>query len=145
MNTTDRRDTTIKRESIKDSVRHALWARTAGRCIICNRRLLGDTRTYMHSVLLAELAHNIGATEGPDSPRRRYKDGVLDTESEENLLLLCHDCHKIIDHPDHLDFFPPEKLREIKEEFERRIEMVTENGGPLEPRRSESAAKFAVR
>lgn len=129
MNTTDRRDTTIKRESIKDSVRHALWARTAGRCIICNRRLLGDTRTYMHSVLLAELAHNIGATEGPDSPRRRYKDGVLDTESEENLLLLCHDCHKIIDHPDHLDFFPPEKLREIKEEFERRIEMVTENGG----------------
>ncbi|WP_199564976.1 SAVED domain-containing protein [Spongiactinospora rosea] len=83
----------------------------------------------MHSVLLAELAHNIGATQGPDSPRSKDNDGVLDTESEENLLLLCHDCHKIIDHPDHVDFFPPEKLRQIKEAFERRIEMVTENGG----------------
>ncbi|MGW9557013.1 SAVED domain-containing protein [Nocardiopsis sp. NPDC055551] len=51
-----------------------------------------------------------------------------DTEAEENLLLLCHDCHKIIDDPDHIDFFPPEKLREIKESFERRIEMVTASG-----------------
>ncbi|WP_222430834.1 SAVED domain-containing protein [Rhodococcus rhodochrous] len=127
--TADRRDTTVKRGDIKDSVRNALWARTAGRCTICNRRLLGDTRTYMHSVLLAELAHNIGATDGADSPRRAYNTGLVDTESEENLLLLCHDCHKIIDHPEHIDFFPPEKLHEIKQSFERRIEMVTESGG----------------
>lgn len=106
-----------------------MWARTAGRCTICNRRLLGDSRTYLHSVLLAELAHNIGATDSSGSPRRKDDDGVADTEAEENLLLLCHDCHKIIDHRDHIDFFPPEKLREIKESFERRIEMVTENGG----------------
>jgi 5-methylcytosine-specific restriction endonuclease McrA len=127
--TSDQRNTSVKRGAIKETVRNALWARTAGRCTICNRRLLGDSRTYLHSVLLAELAHNIGATEGPDSPRRQSHDGVGDTESEENLLLLCHDCHKIIDDPSHIDFFPPEKLREIKESFERRIEMVTENGG----------------
>ncbi|WP_265443931.1 SAVED domain-containing protein [Flexivirga meconopsidis] len=125
----DERDTTVKRDRIKESVRNALWARTAGRCTICNRRLLGDQRTYLHSVLLAELAHNIGATGGDGSPRSRDNDGVDDTEAEENLLLLCHDCHKIIDNPDHIDFFPPEKLRQIKESFERRIEMVTENGG----------------
>ncbi|MFG1929390.1 HNH endonuclease [Mycobacterium sp. NPDC048908] len=125
--TTDRRNTAVKRENIKDTVRNALWARTAGRCTICNRRLLGDSRTYLHSVLLAELAHNIGATAGPGSPRRN--DDIADTESEENLLLLCHDCHKVIDHPEHIDLFPPEKLREIKEAFERRIEMVTESGG----------------
>jgi 5-methylcytosine-specific restriction endonuclease McrA len=129
MTASDHRETKVKREEIKDSVRNALWARTAGRCTICNRRLLGDSRTYLHSVLLAELAHNIGATDSPGSPRRKDNDGVDDTEAEENLLLLCHDCHKIIDHPDHIDFFPPEKLREIKESFERRIEMVTENGG----------------
>ena len=129
MTTTDRRNTTVKREKIKESVRNALWARTAGRCTICNRRLLGDSRTYLHSVLLAELAHNIGATDGPESPRRKANDGVEDTEAEENLLLLCHDCHKIIDDADHIDFFPPEKLRDIKETFERRIEMVTESGG----------------
>ncbi|MBL6278229.1 SAVED domain-containing protein [Micromonospora fiedleri] len=129
MTTSDQRDTTVKRGAIKDSVRNALWARTAGRCTICNRRLLGDARTYLHSVLLAELAHNVGATEGPDSPRRKDNDGVADTEAEENLLLLCHDCHKIIDDSEHIKFFSPAKLREIKESFERRIEMVTENGG----------------
>lgn len=123
------RDTTVKRERIKESVRNALWARTAGRCTICNRRLLGDQRTYLHSALLAELAHNIGATGGDGSPRGKDNDGVDNTEAEENLLLLCHDCHKIIDDPDHIDFFPPEKLRQIKESFERRIEMVTESGG----------------
>lgn len=129
MTPSDERDTTVKRGRIKESVRNALWARTAGRCTICNRRLLGDQRTYLHSVLLAELAHNIGATDGVESPRSEANDGVDDTEAEENLLLLCHDCHKIIDNPDHIDFFPPEKLREIKESFERRIEMVTDNGG----------------
>lgn len=127
--TSDSRDTSVKRERIKESVRNALWARTAGRCTICNRRLLGDHRTYLHSVLLAELAHNIGATGGDGSPRSMDNDGVDDTEAEENLLLLCHDCHKIIDDPNHIDFFPPEKLRQVKESFERRIEMVTENGG----------------
>ncbi|TDD68065.1 SAVED domain-containing protein [Jiangella aurantiaca] len=125
----DGRDTTVKRERIKESVRNALWARTAGRCTICNRRLLGDQRTYLHSVLLAELAHNIGAIDGDGSPRRRDYHGVDDNEAEENLLLLCHDCHKIIDDPGHIDFFPPEKLRQLKESFERRIEMVTESGG----------------
>lgn len=125
----DRRNTLVKREDIKDSVRNALWARTAGRCTICNRRLLGDSRTYMHSVLLAELAHNIGATTGSHSPRGGHRNDPIDTEAEENLLLLCHDCHRLIDHPEHIDFFPPEKLREIKESFERRIEMVTESGG----------------
>lgn len=83
----------------------------------------------MHSVLLAELAHNVGATTGKGSPRSSANDGTLATEAEENLLLLCHDCHKIIDHPEHIDLFPPEKLRVIKESFERRIEMVTEQGG----------------
>lgn len=123
------RDSTVKRDRIKESVRNALWARTAGRCTICGRRLLGDTRTYLHSVLLAELAHNVGATGGGESPRREHHDGDQDTEAEENLLLLCHDCHKIIDDPDHVELFPPNKLRSIKEEFERRVEMVTENGG----------------
>lgn len=129
MSPIDSRNTTVKRENIRDSVRNALWARTAGRCTFCNRRLLGDHRTYLHSVLLAELAHNIGATNGAGSPRSATNNDVDDTEAEENLLLLCHDCHKIIDNPEHIAFFPPEKLREIKETFERRIEMVTDEGG----------------
>ncbi len=123
------RDTRVSRDSIKDSVRLALWARTAGRCTICNRRLLGDTRTFLHSVTVAELAHNVGATDGDTSPRAEAATADMDRESEENLLLVCHDCHRIIDHKDHVQFFPPKKLRELKRAHEQRIEMATAHGG----------------
>ena len=53
----------------------------------------------------------------------------MDRESEENLLLVCHDCHRLIDHEDHVRFFPPEKLRELKQTHELRIEMATAQGG----------------
>lgn len=123
------RDTRVSQDSIKDSVRLALWARTAGRCTICNRRLLGDTRTFLHSVTVAELAHNVGATDGDTSPRTESATADMDRESEENLLLVCHDCHRIIDHKDHVQFFPSEKLRELKRAHEQRIEMATAHGG----------------
>jgi hypothetical protein len=123
------RDTHVSRDKIKDSIRLALWARTAGRCTICNRRLLGDARTFLHSVTAAELAHNVGATDGEASPRSVAATSGMDRESEENLLLVCHDCHRIIDHEDHMEFFPPEKLRELKRAHEQRIEMATAHGG----------------
>lgn len=123
------RDTHVTREAIKERVRLAIWARSAGRCTICNRRLLGDTRTFLHSVAAAELAHNIGATSGDGSPRAEAAGPSMDRESEENLLLVCHDCHRIIDHPDHVPFFPPEKLRQLKLTHELRIEMATAQGG----------------
>jgi hypothetical protein len=36
--------------SIKLGVRYALWAKTAGRCTSCSRRVLNDTRTFWHSI-----------------------------------------------------------------------------------------------
>jgi hypothetical protein len=75
------------------------------------------------------LAHNIGATSGNASPRAEAAAPGMDRESEENLLLVCHDCHRIIDHEDHVQFFPPEKLRELKRAHELRIEMATAHGG----------------
>jgi len=123
------RDTQVSRNRIKDNVRRALWARTAGRCTICNRRLLGDARTFLHSATVAELAHNVGATDGDTSPRTEAATAGMDRETEENLLLVCHDCHRIIDHKDHVLFFSPEKLREFKRAHEQRIEMITAHGG----------------
>lgn len=123
------RETHVSRNKIRDSVRLAIWARAAGRCTICNRRLLGDTRTFMHSVTLAELAHNVGATDGDASPRTDAATPGMDREDEENLLLVCHDCHRIIDHEDHVRLFPAWKLHELKRAHEQRIEMATANGG----------------
>ncbi|WP_051549448.1 SAVED domain-containing protein [Nocardioides sp. URHA0032] len=121
------RSTGVKREKIPDSVRNALWARCAGRCTLCNRRLLGDARTYFHSALAAQLAHNVGATDGEGSPR--VSEDIVDREAEENLLLVCHDCHKIIDHKAHIHLYPREKLQALKQQHEDRIEKVTAQGG----------------
>ena len=75
------------------------------------------------------MAHVIGATSTPGSPRgleAGHDDTVL--EGEENLLLCCHDCHRMIDHPDHVAFFTPAKLRALKGAHEQRIEMATSDG-----------------
>ena len=74
----DTRDAGVKRERLKESVRSAPWARAAGRCTICNRRVFGDQRTYLHSVLLAEPAHNIGVTGGDGSPCLLYTSDAAD-------------------------------------------------------------------
>lgn len=123
------RDTAARRGSIKDSVRNALWGRTAGRCTVCNRRVLNDDRTFWHSIASAEMAHIIGATATPGSPRgQEQASGTTDLESEENLLLCCHDCHRMIDHVDHVAYFTPAKLRALKAAHEQRVEMATSEG-----------------
>lgn len=133
------RDTHV-RGQIKPTVRQALWAKTAGRCTLCNRRVLGGQRTFLHSVGAAEMAHIKGATSTVGSPRGLDElpsppapsDGLEaasdDLESEENLLLCCHDCHRIIDDADHISIFTVEKLRELKAAQERRVEMATSDG-----------------
>jgi 5-methylcytosine-specific restriction endonuclease McrA len=131
------RDTRV-RGQIKPGVRQALWSKTAGRCTLCNRRVLGDGRTFVHSVGAAEMAHIQGATATAGSPRGLDGQacpgddssalGSADLESEENLLLCCHDCHRIIDDADHVALFTVEKLRELKAAHEHRIERVTSHG-----------------
>lgn len=122
------RNTHVKRGRVSDAVRVAIWARSAGLCNICNQRLIGSKRTYFHSALSGELAHNVGATATDGSPRGNDED-IADREAEENLLLLCHDCHRIVDHKASAHLYPIEKLRALKASHENRIEKVTANGG----------------
>jgi len=122
------RDTHV-RGTIKQRVRLALWAKSAGRCTLCNRRVLNDNRTYYHSIAAAEMAHILGATTTPGSPRGTQElDQDHDLESEDNLLLCCHDCHRLIDDRDHVHNFTPEKLRDLKARHEARIELATSDG-----------------
>lgn len=123
------RNTEVRAGSIKPRVRLALWAKSAGRCTLCNRKVLNDSRTFCHSVAAAEMAHILGATTTEGSPRGREElDRTVDLEAEENLLLCCHDCHRMIDDEDHVAFFTPTKLRELKRAHEDRIELATSDG-----------------
>ena len=94
---------------------------------MCSTTLLGS-RSYLHSVLVGQLAHNVGATATAGSPRGLIK-GIADREAEENLLLLCHACHRLIDNEDHAPYFSPERLRALKKEHEDRVRVAATSGG----------------
>ena len=122
------RDTHV-RGSIRQRARLALWAKSAGRCTLCNRHVLNDARTYLHAIPSGELAHILGAKTTAGSPRGREElNRQVDLESEDNLLLCCHDCHRMIDDEDHIALFTPAKLREFKRAHEDRVELATSDG-----------------
>jgi hypothetical protein len=115
------RDTEV-RGHVKERVRYALWGKSAGRCTLCNQRLLGEDLTYWRFINAAEVAHIRGATATAGSPRGLVEgeSDDLDREAEENLLLCCHACHKLIDDKDYVEHFTAAKLREIKAAHEKR-------------------------
>jgi hypothetical protein len=99
-----------------------LWGRAAGRCEFdgCNQAVSWHPDTQ-EAVNTAEAAHIIGFSE--DGPR-----GEKDLSEElardiTNLMLLCRICHRTID--TNRDRYPVELLRRMKQDHERRIELVT--------------------
>jgi 5-methylcytosine-specific restriction endonuclease McrA len=121
------RDTSVKRGDIKPSVRLAVWARAAGCCVMCSTSLLGHSH-FLHTVLVGELAHNVGAKATPGSARGLDAD-IADREAEENLLLVCHSCHRLIDDEDHVPYFTIDRLRAMKKAHEDRVRMAATSGG----------------
>ena len=94
---------------------------------MCSTTLLGS-RSYLHSVLAGELAHNVGATATAGSPRG-LAERIVDRDAEENLLLLCHACHRLIDNEDHAPYFTTERLRAQKRRHEDRVRLAATTGG----------------
>lgn len=78
----------------------------------------------MHTVLVGEIAHNVGATSGEKSPRTSADDA--DRNAESNLLLLCHSCHKSIDSAELIPLYTEEYLADKKRRHERRVREVTD-------------------
>lgn len=83
---------------IKKEVERELWARAAGRCQFhgCNR-LLYKSPITQERVNISEKAHIYSFSEvGPRGwgPFKRNHDNLNNLD---NLMLMCHDCHKTID------------------------------------------------
>ena len=83
---------------IKKEVERELWAKSAGRCQFdgCNKLLYKSPITH-EQVNIAQKAHIYSfSEEGP----RGWGPLVLNKEKlneVDNLMLMCHDCHKTID------------------------------------------------
>lgn len=118
-----------RRKSISETTKIKVWAKAAGRCVLCAAYLI-DERTYFHSAaLVGQIAHNAGATDAAGSPRGRST--TLDRDdraAESNLLLLCHPCHSQIDRPETRDLYTYEWVLARKTEHELRVLKATDFG-----------------
>ena len=99
-----------------------LFVRAGGRCEFDghNKYLLEHPLT-MTDINLAEAAHIVAFKEG--GPRGDTHPRPDDIHNVENLMLLCHDCHKLID--DHPEQYSVATLKEYKQKHEERVHYVT--------------------
>jgi hypothetical protein len=113
------------RRYIKTAVEKELWARAAGRCQFdgCNKILYKSSITQ-ERVNISEKAHIYSISE--KGPRGR---GFLKSEKAlndiSNLMLVCHECHKIIDHDKDGKKYSADLLKRWKNKHEQRVRIVT--------------------
>jgi hypothetical protein len=126
--------------NVPDKTKLRLWVAAGGRCQYpgCNKPLYRDDLT-LSEMNRSNIAHIIA--DSPEGPRGdAFYSEKLAAEFS-NLMLLCYDHHHLIDH-ERLDEHPPEALRTMKAEHERRIEMVT--GIQNDSRRDVASHRFPM-
>jgi len=116
--------TQVRSRAIDPLKRLLLCVRAGGRCEFdgCNAYL------FRHAVTLkeanfSEAAHIVAFKS--DGPRGKSGWPPADINDLDNLMLLCPQCHKLID--DHPDEYSRETLEKYKQEHERRIFRLTES------------------
>lgn len=110
------------RKKLGDFAYGLIFAKSAGRCQFCNK-LLYEHHLTTEDCNLAELAHIVAfKAAGPrgDEAKSVFLDG-----KECNFLLLCHDCHRLIDHEGKY-VYTEEQLITLKRTKEDEIRKVTE-------------------
>lgn len=111
---------------IKNAVERELWARSAGRCQFdgCNKILYKSSVTQ-EKVNLAQMVHIYSFSE--DGPRGW---GPFITNKQalnnlDNLMLMCHGCHRTIDQDNDGSKYYADLLQQWKQEHEQRIHIVS--------------------
>lgn len=108
--------------SIPTNVKRDLWFAAHGRCEFagCNKLLFRHGIT-MDKCNISNYAHIIG--DSPKGPRGGEKSKELSKDIS-NLILLCPECHKLIDSDE--EKYTVEVLKKMKKDHEERILFVTE-------------------
>lgn len=117
------RDSTV-RVAVPEAERIKVWAKAAGRCVICSEYLIGET-SFLHTTLVGEVAHNIGATNAIGSPRGNSELDLPLRALEPNLLLLCHTCHRKVDSRGLAEHYSQDMLAALKKKHEGRVRSAT--------------------
>lgn len=116
--------------NITRSIESMLWGKAAGRCEFagCNR-LVRISAVTAEQVNISEKAHIYSFK--ANGPRGHVGIEVSDLNFLANLMLLCHDCHKLIDQKKDGGRYTVGILEKMKEEHEERIRLCTAFGPQL--------------
>jgi hypothetical protein len=114
----------VARPKIPQHVILQLWARAAGLCEFegCGQKLWRHGLT-LQAINRSHIAHIVGFS--PDGPRGDPERSPLLATDIDNLMLVCQDCHNLIDKKALEDKYPEARLREMKRVHEERIERAT--------------------
>jgi len=105
---------------ITSKTRKVLWAKSGNRCSICKIELFSNEEGK-EDLNIGEECHIIsGQKKGP-----RYKEGLIDYDKYENLILLCRNHHKEIDAL--TDTYTEELIRYIKQNHENWVSSTLNN------------------
>jgi hypothetical protein len=97
-----------------------LWAKSAGRCNLCNKPAYEDSLTF-DQINLSERAHIIGSSSnGPRGDVQLSEELAVDIE---NLMLMCKEHARSIDKM--TEKYPVDLLRKIKQEHENKVFITT--------------------
>lgn len=121
-----RRNTEVDRKALAGGTELRVWVKAAGRCVLCATYLLDESTGHIHTTKVGEVAHIVGASSGPKSPRGNSPLDERARAAESNLMLLCHGCHRMVDDPQNVEIWTEEVLAERKEEHEARVRRVTD-------------------
>lgn len=111
--------------NIRPTTHNLLWARAAGHCEICGKDVTRDL--VMGNALKAAQVAHIKA-DGELGPRYDPSQSEEDRNSIDNLMLLCHTCHKLID--DHPEKYSVEKLQHRKKQYESSVKNAVDSLRP---------------
>jgi SMODS-associated and fused to various effectors sensor domain len=111
--------------NISAGVERELWGRAAGRCQFdgCNRPLYKSPVTQ-ESVNISEKAHIYAFSKHGPRGRGELANNVKALNEVENLILVCHDCHRTIDQNPDGGRYTVNVVRQFKADHERRIAIV---------------------
>lgn len=111
---------------ISSVVERELWGRAAGRCQFggCNRLLYRSPITQ-ETVNISEKAHIYSFSKNGPRGQGKLAGNTAALNEIENLILVCHDCHRTIDQHDDGDRYSVDVVRQFKADHERRIAFVS--------------------
>ncbi|TDN37018.1 SAVED domain-containing protein [Hymenobacter sp. UV11] len=114
-----------QRQKPKPEVVRAIYARAAGRCLLCSKELTMSRELGEYAFNIGEMAHIVGQSLDKTSPRSDFELPKELRDEADNFLLLCSGCHSIIDAGATRKDFTVQWLRDWKRDREAHIAHVT--------------------